>query len=111
LRAYVPAVFEYHPDRYSPDRVVWLPSFPAQQIMRASSYKWVKGEIEMIGRELSSFKKLVDKKGGNMRNVLEKHGWGKRKDHYVTGCPDDKRIAWRYDGIKNRTWVWVWRAR
>lgn len=100
VRGYVPAVFQYHRDsRPSPDRLKWFPSFQGEHMMRDASFKWVKEEIEIIGREFSEVSRLNNR---IVRHVLEKQGWGTGRDLYVIGCPDDKRIAWRYDGIKYR---------
>jgi len=99
VRGYVPAVFVYHPDRRSPDRVKWLPSFQAERIMRNRSYKWGKGEIESIGREFSALPKL-DKAA--VMELLKKRGWSARGEARVIGCTGDKRITRKYDGIKNR---------
>jgi len=102
-RGYVPAVYEYHRYPRSSDRIMWLPSFRGDHIMGSTSYKWVKEEIKNIGNEFSALPKLDDK---TAKGVLMKHGWSTGKDARVVGC-DDKRIAWRYDGIKKRVAVEV----
>ena len=72
--------------------------------MRDASYNWVKGEIEIIGREFSKLPKLDHR---TVSEVLKKHGWITGEEARVVGCTGDKRIAWRYDGIKDRVAVEV----
>lgn len=98
VRGYVPAVFEYHKDLRSPDWIKWFPSRRGEHIMRDDSFRWVKGEIEIIGHEFSALSKLDDR---TVKDVLKKHGWSTGKGARVVGCTGDGRIAWKYDGIKN----------
>lgn len=103
-KGYVPAVFEYHRYPSLSDRLKWLPSFRGDHIMGNTSYNWVKEEIKNIGYEFSVLPKLNDK---TAKKVLMKNGWSTGKDARVIGCTNDKRIAWRYDGIKKRVAVEV----
>jgi len=104
VRGYVPSVFKYHRISRSPDHIKWFFSFKGEHIMRGSSYEWVKREIEIIGSEFSALPKLDNRA---VIAVLEKHGWDVKEEARVIGCTGDKRIAWKYDGIKNHVAVEV----
>jgi len=104
VRGYVPAVFEYHLDEPSLDKIKWFPSYRGNHIMNKASYKWVKEEIEKIGREFSDLPKLdckIEKRHEIMIEVTKRYGWSTGKDARV-GYTDYKNIDWSFDGIKNR---------